>query len=179
MDGNSINDKISNVTQQIMQKQQTAYIQIGYFFLIICAMSFIISSIFTELVNVIYIYFEKSKLIRGIEKSIRAYDDNYYDEPITANDNELDTIEETIMIQHEKQKKLLKDNLEWKKEHNIPNRKIESKIDLTILEDKYDDYKYHKSKNGMPFWKMLIMPPKYHELVQHNAKPYYRFIDDQ
>lgn len=181
MEENSISTKIIKVHKEIMKKQQNVYLQVGYFFLIICAMSFIISSIFTDMMSTLYVYFEKRKVMRSSEKtkSIRTGDDNHFEETVLSQDNQLDAIEENIMIQHTKQKKRMEETQAWKRAHNIPNQKLESQIDLSILEEKHDNYTYHNKDNGMSFWKMLLMPPKYHELVQHSAKPYYKFVKDE
>jgi hypothetical protein len=179
MNNNSIQSKISNLHAIIMKKQHNAYLQVGYFFLIICAMSLIISSICTDISKTLFVYFSKLNLVDSAYNSITTSDNNDYDTTSILNDNQLNKIEESIMIQHAKQKNFYKDNIEWKKKHNIPNQKIEGQIDLGILEEKNDNYNYNKSNNGDSFWKMLLMPPKYHDLVQHNAKPYYKFMKDE
>jgi len=161
-----------------MKKQHNEYLQIGYFFFIICAMSFIISALCSDLMTTMYVYFSKLKSVNTTNKNTLTSDDNQYETVRSHVENQLDTIEETIMTQHTKQKDFMKDVLDWKEKHNIPNQKLESKIDLNVLEDRHDNYTYKKVNNGESFWKLILMPPKYHELVQHNAKPFYKFKDE-
>ena len=70
--------------------------------------------------------------------------------------------------------------MDWKHHNDIPNHdKVEGQIDLTVLEPEYDNYVYDKKNNGMSFWKMLFMPPKYHKLVDNKAIPYIKFQLDK
>ena len=64
--------------------------------------------------------------------------------------------------------------IEWKDRNNIPNaHNIESQIDLRVLENAHDNYQYNPKNDGMSFWKMLFMPPKYHKLIDSRATPFF------
>ena len=92
--------------------------------------------------------------------------------------NELDEIESNIMIQKKNQNSKFDKIREFKRANNIPtSEKVEAQVDLTVLNQNFDDYHYDKSKNGFSFWEMLIMPPDFSQLVtkKDNVKPYIQF----
>ena len=73
----------------------------------------------------------------------------------------------------------MKNTIKWKKNNAIPEaEKVESQVDLRILEPAYDNYEYSSKNNGMSFWKMLFMPPNYHKLIDSRGSPYHQFVNE-
>ena len=177
MSKGEILEKIQKVQKQLSEKQFSKSLQIGIFFLVVCIMLFFLVFFISDFLNIIGIYFQKVKNIKAKEKMFVQSDDNDYDKSGIQYENEIDHIEDQIVKRNLNLENRLKEMVEWKKSNKIPNVKIESKIDMTVMEDKFDNYKYDKQKNGESFWKLLIMPPKYYQYINNKAKPFYRFMN--
>ena len=182
MDGSDLLSKkelmkeIEKVQKSLADKKIDKTIQIGLFFLIICLMLFFLVFFIMDLINILVLYFKKRKNLSSKEKMYFVDDDNDFDISGIQYENELDKIEDQIVKRNANLESRLGEMLKWKKSNKIPDARIDSKIDMTVLEQKFDDYTYDKSKNGDSFWKMILMPPQYYKFINNQAKPFYRFI---
>lgn len=165
--------KINKVQLELSEKEFNKSVQIGIFFFTTCVMLFFLTFFIMDFVNVLKIYFNKKRNVEGTTK-YKVDDDNEYNKTGIEYENELDQIEEQIFKRNINLENRLKEMVEWKRSENIPNVNIENKIDMTVLEDKFDNYEYNDKKDGVSFWKMMLMPPKYYKLVNNKAKPFYR-----
>ena len=184
MDGSDLLSKkeimkqIEEVQKSLADKKVYKTIQIGLFFLIICLMLFFLVFFIMDLINILILYFKRIKNISSKEKMYFVDDDNDFDKTGIQYENELDKIEDQIVKRNSNLESRLSEMLKWKKSNKIPDAKIDSKIDMTVLEQKFDDYTYDKGKNGDSFWKMILMPPQYYKFINNQAKPFYRFISN-
>jgi hypothetical protein len=172
---NNIQEKIFTLQKSIGNKKSNIQFQILAFFVTIVILMIIIGITSINLVESIGIYFKKVNRSNAKDRLLGPRDDNEYPESNFDNSNELNKIEERIMIQHDSQKKNMKPLIDWKETNDIPNHDtIESQIDFTVLEQKYDNYEYKTQNDGLSFWQMLFLPPKYHKLIDNRANPYYK-----
>jgi hypothetical protein len=168
-EADKLQEEIYEIQKKIMSKRVAIQIQIGAFFFTVVVLMFFILIIMRNVIDNLSTYFKKSKLVNRKTKLTKG-DENTYHDTILGNENELNTIEREIMKQHASQKEKLKLLTTMKKENDISNHDdIHAQIDLSVLEPVHDDYKYDKNKNGMGFWKMLLMPAKYDQLVKSGA----------
>ena len=122
-------------------------------------------------------YFQRSNVVSNKTRKIPT-DDNEYLESTFTNRSDISKLEENIMLQGVKQQTNLQPLIDLKKSNDIPNAEhIHSQIGLNVLDERFDNSTYNK-KDGDSFWKMLFMPPKYYELVNNQAQPYYKFNID-
>jgi hypothetical protein len=168
--------EIEKVQKKLAGKKSSKTIQIGLFFVILCLMLFFLVFFIMDLINILILYFKRRQNISSKEKMYFVDDDNDFDTSGIQYENELDSIEDQIVKRNANLERRLGEMLKWKKSNKIPDAKIHSKIDMTVLEQKFDDYTYDKGKNGDSFWKMILMPPQYYKFINNQAKPFYRFI---
>lgn len=174
-----IMEEISKVQKEIAGKKFNKSVQIAIFFFTLCIMLFFLTFFIADLFHIIRVYFRKQNNIKAKETFYKVDDNNEYDRSGIEYENELDTIEDQIVKRNSNLENRLKEMVEWKRSKKIPNVNIESNINMTVMEGKYDDYKYNKNKNGDSFWKMIFMPPKYYDLVNNHAKPYFRWMHNE
>ena len=172
-------EEIGKVQKQIASKKFNKGLHIAMFFFTVCMMLFFLVFFISDLVNILRVYFKKRKNIKIKENVYKLDDDNAYVKSGIEYENELDTIEDQIVKRNNNLENRLKEMVEWKRSNKIPNVSLENKIDMTVIEDKHDNYQYNKKNNGDSFWKMIFMPPKYYELVNNKAKPYFRWMHNQ
>ena len=171
--------EIEKVQKKLAGKKSSKTIQIGLFFVILCLMLFFLVFFIMDLINILILYFKRRQNISSKEKMYFVDDDNDFDKSGIQYENELDSIEDQIVKRNANLESRLGEMLKWKKSNKIPNAKIDSKIDMTVLEQKFDDYTYDKDKKGDSFWKMILMPPQYYKFINNQAKPFYRFIANE
>ena len=170
-----LREKISNITTKIMKKRTDIRVDIIYFFLTVVVLIIFVLIVFIDLFNVFKVYIDKQKQIQANNNKL-VNDDNDYQQPAFNNQNELEKIEERIYNKHRVQQDNMKHLIDWKKSIDLKNpSKIESQIDLNSLDKTFDDYSYNKQKSGESFFKLLFMPPKYHEVINNEAIPYFKF----
>ncbi len=134
--------------------------------------------VINDLFNILSLYLKKKRFVSKSDKYKNRDDYESYNNPLIVEKNELDEIESNIMIQKKNQNSNFDKIREFKKANNLPTSdKVEAQVDLTVLNQNFDDYHYDKSKNGFSFWEMLIMPPDFSQLVtkKENVKPYIQF----
>ena len=171
--------EIDKVQKEISSKSFNKNIQIGIFFFVICIMIFFLTFFINDLIQILKVYFRKRNNIKAKDKHYKKNDENDYDISGIQYENELDVIEDQIIKRNTNLENRMREMVDWKKSNKIPNVQIHNKIDMTVLESKFDNYTYDKKSNGDSFWKMILMPPKYYQLVNNKAKPFYRLRDDQ
>ena len=168
--------KISELQKEIANKKVNKGIQIGIFFLTTCIMLFFLTFFILDLVNILRIYLRKQNNIKVKEDFYKVDDNNRFDISGIEYENEMDMIEDQISKRNINLENRLKEMIEWKRSNKIPSGNIENRIDMTVVEEKHDNYKYNNKSNGDSFWKMLFMPPKYYDLVNNKAKPFFRWM---
>jgi hypothetical protein len=179
MDRQQVLKQIGNVQKEISEKSFNKSVQIGLFLFVVCIMLFFLAFFVMDMLHVLKVYFQKRRNIESKEKIYMVDDNNDYNTSGIEYENELDVIEDQIVKRNTNLEHRVREMVEWKKSNKIPNVKIESKIDMSVLESKFDNYDYVKNNNGDSFWKMIFMPPKYYDLVNNKARPYYRLIKDE
>ncbi len=174
-DIDGLTEKISKITTKIIEKKSDIRIDVIYFFITVVILGIFTIIVFSDLFNVFKRYYDKKQAIKA--NNLQITDDDYeYHQPFFEKQNELEKIEEQIYNKHRSQQNNLKYFIDWKKSNNIKDpSKIESQIDLNSLDKQFDDYKYNNKQTGESFWKLLFMPPKYHELINNAAIPYFKF----
>lgn len=174
-DIDDLRQKISNITTKIMKKRTNIRVDIIYFFLTVVVLIIFLLIVFIDLFNIFKVYTDKIKQIK-VNNIKLVNDDNNYHQPYFNNQNELEKIEEHIYNKHRIQQDNMKHLIDWKKSINLKNpSKIESQIDLNSLDKTFDDNSYNKHNSGESFFKLLFMPPKYHEVINNQAIPYFKF----
>lgn len=172
-------NKIGEVQKTIAGKKFNKGIHIGIFFFTVLIMLFFLTFFVMDLISVLKMYYAKQRSIKAKETFSKVEDNNDYGVSGIEYENEMDTIEDQIVKRNSNLENRLKEMVEWKRSNKIPNVKIENRIDMTVVEQKFDNYEYNTKKNGDSFWKMIFMPPKYYELINNKAKPYYRFTNNE
>jgi hypothetical protein len=174
-----IQERIYKIQQEISNKTTKLYMQVIAFFITVTILIIIVLITTTDIITVIKKYFERSKNISDKDKIYLPNDENKYEESSFTKVNEIYTAEQSIMRQHASQKDSMKNTIKWKKNNAIPDpEKVESQVDLRILEPAYDNYEYQSKNNGISFWKMLFMPPNYHKLIDSRGSPYHQFVNE-
>ena len=171
-----IMEQIEEVQKSLANKKFSKTIQIGIFFLILCLIIFFLVFFIMDLLNILMLYFKKVQNITSKEKLYFVDDNNDFNTSGIQYENEIDHIEDQIVKRNTNLQNRLSEMINWKKSNKIPNAESETKIDMTVLEKKFDNYTYDKNKNGDSFWKMILMPPNYYKLVNNKAKPFFRLI---
>ena len=169
-----LDKEIDRLQLKIKNKDVDIRMDIVYFCIIFIGLSIFISVIFYDLLSTFKIYFDKNKLINS-KKVIKNDDDYDYEDSVYNNINTIEQVKKQVVTKKRAQKRNLQPYIDWKKSNNIKNYdKIESLITLNSLDKKFDNYEYNEKKNGESFWKLLFMPPKYHELINNEAVPYFK-----
>lgn len=166
-----IQTQINTLTKKIARSSNALSMNIVFFVSTVSVLLVFVYIIVHSAFMSLETYYSKLKKVNANEKNRESKDDFFYDEYTFDQTNQLDLIEHNVMLKHKKQESAFKPLMEWKKKNELPNsEKLEAQIDLTVLETQFDSYEYDKTKNGMSFWKMLIMPPKYHDLVSNENR---------
>ena len=164
-----IQKQIETLTKKIARSSNDISMNIVFFLATVCVLLVFVYIIVHDALTSIQIYYSKLRKANANENMRESKDDFFYDEYPANESNQLNLIEHNVMLKHKNQKIQFQPLLEFKKKNELPNsEKLEAQVDLTILESQFDSYEYDKTKNGMSFWKMLLMPPKYNDLVSNN-----------
>jgi hypothetical protein len=163
-----IQKQIETLTKKIARSSNELSMNIVFFLATVCVLLVFVYIIVHDALTSIQIYYSKLRKVNANENIRESKDDFFYDEYPSNESNQLNLIEHNVMLKHKKQKIQFQPLLEFKKKNELPNsEKLEAQVDLTILESQFDSYEYDQTKNGMSFWKMLLMPPKYNDLVSN------------
>ena len=168
-----LQQNILDIKEKLKHKVVDIKIDVIYFIVTSVVFMIFISIIFMDMFNNIKLYFNRNKLVNRKTTTLQT-DDNTYPDEVFVQRNDLNKLEERIMTHGGRQKEKLQPLIDLKVANNIPNaNNIVSQISINVLDPKLDDNTYTKN-NGDSFWKMLFMPPKYYELVNNRAEPYFK-----
>jgi hypothetical protein len=171
-------NKIRIIKDNILKKKADYMIDLVYFILCFLILFAFITIISFDLYATIRLYMKRKDNIQKSSNSALNEDDNEYPEVYSNIGNELNKLEESLMENNIKQNEKLKRYKEWREKHNIKNANvIDAQVDMNVIDSRYDDYNYNKD-SGDNFFKMLLMPPKYHELVNNSGRPYIKFREN-
>jgi hypothetical protein len=160
-----IQKQIDTLTKKIARSSNDISMNIVFFVATVCVLLVFVYIIVHGAFTSLKMYYHKLRKANANEKMRESKDDFFYDEYTFDQSNQLNLIENNIMLKHKKQEIAFQPLMEWKKKNELPSEKLEAQVDLTVLEKEFDSYEYDITKNGMSFWKMLLMPPKYLDLV--------------
>lgn len=174
-EADKLRKSIMKVQQKLVKHKFDLNLNLVLFAIISFVLIVFLIIVINDLFKTLMLYFKKKKLL-STKSSLK---DNYQnvDNPLIIEKNELDEIEDNIMIQRRNQQAHFDDINRRKQRIDLPVKDtVEGGIDLRVLDDKFDDYTYDKSKDGFSFWKLLILPPDFTQHVKKNdKKPYIQF----
>ena len=169
----SVESKIFALQKKLQKKSVDLRIDVVYFIVTAVVLLIFISIIFMDTFHNLKLYFNKRNLVSRKTSALKT-DDNEYPETYFTQRNDLNRMEEQIMVKGVKQKEKMQPLIDLKVSNDIPDAKnIHSQISINVLDPTFDENSYNKN-DGDSFWKMLFMPPKYYELVNNRADPYFK-----
>ena len=168
-----IESKIFALQEKLQKKSVDLRIDVVYFIVTAVVLLIFISIIFMDTFHNLKMYFNRRDLVSRKTSALQT-DDNEYPETYFTQRNDINKMEEQIMMKGAKQKEKMQPLIDLKVSNDIPDAKnIHSQISLNVLDPRFDENSYNKN-DGDSFWKMLFMPPKYYELVNNRAEPYFK-----
>jgi hypothetical protein len=173
-DPEHIRELINNIQEKLAQKKYDLSLNLVLFGIVCVVLILFLIFLVRDLAHTVSLYFKKSKGINSVNE--RRNDDNYgsYINPLLTETNELNRIEENIVTHTHNQSQHLESIRLFKLANDLPQSHIEGQIDLTTLNEDFDNYTYDPNKNGFSFWEMLLMPPDFSKYVtkRTDVKPY-------
>ena len=168
-----VESKIFALQEKLRKKSVDLRIDVVYFIVTAVVLLIFISIIFMDTFHNLKMYFNRRNLVSRKTSALQT-DDNEYPETYFTQRNDLNKMEEQIMVKGVKQKEKMQPLIDLKVSNDIPDAKnIHSQISINVLDPRFDENSYNKN-DGDSFWKMLFMPPKYYELVNNRADPYFK-----
>ena len=164
---------ILELQEKLKNKVVDLKIDVIYFIVTCVVFMIFITIISMDTFHNVKLYFNRKTIIDRKITTLQP-DDNTYPDEVFVQRNDLNKLEERIMTHGGRQKEKLQPLIDLKVSNNIPNaNNIDSQISINVLDPNFDDNAYTQN-DGDSFWKMLFMPPKYYELVNNRADPYFK-----